>query len=535
MTTTRLRALLLLATLLLAAPAHAALEASETTWDGSQPPQGVFFHWYEPSFYTGFAPRSQDPSRIHIELSRGNQVRVTVVLGDAELDTYLSDLALRRKTYQEMIDRGVLVLSTNSDYERFTKALDDAGVDAAAAAHGDANARQKAVDVMTRLNPGRVFRIHMPVDKVLAAWHAQLAANPSRLDAANAILPGRVDLTELTPQQDAALTAAMSAAAGGATSKEFKTAAAAFLDAATNGHYRVAGDHVDAVEFTAIYPAGTVEGTTTYRGERLPEFGVTGIWPLIRRDNGRGRTGMVDYLSLNPGYGFITLLGYQYAGGISYNAFHNAGVRCQLNSTPFLPSAWRKTTSERNGKPYQNLWIVGRGPTSHGCTRLPSGHMSELRQIVPSEDEGMVRVKTYRNLPQCFDLFDVDGDGSAEIMGVQYYLAYKSNEHTPVRAYVSNRREPFYRWLYGDRIVMGEPGHARITQAPICRFEGKKAFEAQTIADAPLYEPAFTTEQLQFYTTKPVPFDSGPGFELNRELRKIGAGHTTDRAKLQLK
>src|SRR5262249_38314247 len=151
------------------------------------------------------------------------------------------------------------------------------------------------------LNPGRVFRIHMPVDKVLAAWHAQLAANPSsRLDAANAILPGRVDLTELTPQHAAALTAAMGAAAGGATAKGFKPTAAAFLDAATNGHYRVAGDHVDAVEFTAIYPAGTVEGTTTYQGERLPEFGVTGIWPLIRREKGRGATGMVDYLSQNP-------------------------------------------------------------------------------------------------------------------------------------------------------------------------------------------------------------------------------------------
>ena len=32
-------------------------------WDGSEMPQGVLFYWYEPSFYTGFAPRTQDPSR----------------------------------------------------------------------------------------------------------------------------------------------------------------------------------------------------------------------------------------------------------------------------------------------------------------------------------------------------------------------------------------------------------------------------------------------------------------------------------------
>ena len=88
-----------------------------------------------------------------------------------------------------------------------------------------------------------------------------------------------------------------------------------------------------ANEFTAIYPAGTVEGTTTYKGETYPRF---------RRHRASGRSsaartaaafsGMVDYLSPNPGYGFISMLPYQYAGGITYNAFHNAGVRCQLNS-----------------------------------------------------------------------------------------------------------------------------------------------------------------------------------------------------------
>ena len=38
-------------------------------------------------------PARRIPTRLHIELSRGNQVRVTVVLGDAELDAYLGDLA----------------------------------------------------------------------------------------------------------------------------------------------------------------------------------------------------------------------------------------------------------------------------------------------------------------------------------------------------------------------------------------------------------------------------------------------------------
>ena len=87
----------------------------------------------------------------------------------------------------------------------------------------------------------------------------------------------------------------------------------------------------------------------------MPAFGVTGIWPLIRRSEGRGLTGMVDYISPNPGYGFITMLPYEHAGGIAYNAFHNAGVRCELGSTPFLPAAWRKVAGERTARSHSRI------------------------------------------------------------------------------------------------------------------------------------------------------------------------------------
>jgi len=252
---------------------------------------------------------------------------------------------------------------------------------------------------------------------------------------------------------------------------------------------------------------------------------------------GRGITGMVDYLSTNPGYGYITMLSYEHASGIEYNAFHNAGVRCGLGETSFLPSSWRKVMDERDGKkPYQNLWINSRGPTSHGCTRLPSGHMSELRQIIPSETNLLEGIATFRSLPQCYDVFDIQGDGTLEVMGVQYYLAYKNRDHTPIRAYVANRREPFYRWLYGDNINMGDVGHATLKQVPICRYVGiRKAMEAATLTNLPLYEAKYEPEAIQFYRTKPVAFTSPPGFEVNRELRKVGAGHVLDRGKLLLK
>jgi hypothetical protein len=537
----------LLALAALAVPsARAALQASSTTWDGSAPPPGVYFHWYEPSFYTGFAPRTQDPSRAHIRLSRGNQVRLTVVLGDAELDAYLADLVERRRIYQELIDHKVIELTANRAYERFTAALDQAGV--AAAVQGRAGMdpeayRARTVEIMSRLNPERVFRIDIPFAPLATRWHATLAAlaptadTAARLDAANAILPGRVNLWELDAETTAALDAAIAQArTQPPDAPAFRQAAEAFLARATNGHYRVRDGAVRAIEFTAIYPAGTVEGTTTYKGERLPDFGVTGVWRLIPRTQGRGITGMVDYLSPNPGYGFITMLPYQHAGGITYNAFHNAGVRCALGQTPFLPAEWRHGVSERDGKkPYQNLWIVSRGPTSHGCTRLPSGHMSELRHVLPSESAVLERVVTFRNLPGCYDVFDLRGDGAARVMGVQYYIAYRSHEHTPVASYVTNKREPFYRWLYGDNVELGPVGQTKLRDVPVCRFVGRKAEEAAVLHDVPLYEATFTDEQIQFYRTKPVPFDGRQGFELNRELRKVGTGHTLDRGKLLLR
>jgi hypothetical protein len=245
---------------------------------------------------------------------------------------------------------------------------------------------------------------------------------------------------------------------------------------------------------------------------------------------------MVDYLSPNPGYGYIPMLPYQYAGGITYNAFHNAGVRSQLNSTKFLPTAWRNVPSERDPKkPYQNLWLASRAPVSHGCTRLPSGHMTELRQIVPTESTVLERVRTFRNLPGCYDVFDVRGDGKPMVMGVQYYVAYKCDtEHTPIRTYVTNKRDPFYRWLYGNNVQLGQPGSVTLRDVPVCRFVGRKAEEANMLSNVALYEPPFEPETIQFYKIRKVSFDSNAGMEFNRELRKVGAGHTLDRATLLL-
>jgi hypothetical protein len=77
-------------------------------------------------------------------------------------------------------------------------------------------------------------------------------------------------------------------------------------------------------------------------------------------------------------------------------------------------------------------------------------------------------------------------------------------------------------------------GKVTMREVPVCRFVGKKAGEAETLSNVPLYEAPYEPEAMQFYIVKPVPFASDKGLELNRELRKVGAGHTLDRRKLLL-
>ena len=80
---------------------------------------GVFYERYEPTFYTGFAPRAEDPTRLHLHVGRGNQLRITLVLSDEVLDDYASDLLARYQTYRRLIDDGIVKLTQNTAFEAF--------------------------------------------------------------------------------------------------------------------------------------------------------------------------------------------------------------------------------------------------------------------------------------------------------------------------------------------------------------------------------------------------------------------------------
>ena len=71
---------------------------------------------------------------------------------------------------------------------------------------------------------------------------------------------------------------------------------------------------------------------------------------------------------------------YEYGGGDAYNSIHNTGISNWIPGHRLLPKEWRTyTEGSRNGKPFNRVALTSRGPVSHGCTRLNSGHLAELR------------------------------------------------------------------------------------------------------------------------------------------------------------
>ncbi|MGI9364011.1 MAG: hypothetical protein ACR2O8_02415, partial [Rhizobiaceae bacterium] len=176
--TSKLLATLVLAALIMAGQSSLAAAKSGVKWDGSFDAPGIWFYWYEPSFYTGYAPKTQDPSRVHMQLSRGNQNRFTLVLGATEIDAYLQDLQGRRDMISTLVDQGIIELTTNLSYDRYAAKLDELGVADALAARAEVSEdefRAKTIEIMSALNPGRIFKISMPLDGVLAKWHDQIS------------------------------------------------------------------------------------------------------------------------------------------------------------------------------------------------------------------------------------------------------------------------------------------------------------------------------------------------------------------------
>jgi hypothetical protein len=375
---------------------------------------------------------------------------------------------------------------------------------------------------------------------MVADWQTLLKSSPppatdaAKLELVNALFPHRIFAYELTPEQDAALGELVTLASGDPAA--FKAKAAPFFAAVTDGIYPVRDGTIDYWEYTAIWAAGTYDKTTTYKGRTIPAITTPGVWLFKPREHGDGMTGMVDYISTAGYYGLLPMFPYEYGGGDYYNSIHNTGISNWINGHPLMPKEWKTyAVGSRNGKPYNRVAMTSRGPVSHGCTRLNTGHLAELREMTPSTSKGLEGIVNYRNVSQCYDVFDRKGDGDVEIMGVQYYMAFRhTNARVANQIWAQNNRDDFYHWLYGDEMKFAPIG--QVTFPTVCEgaFVDGKAVEGRTWENLTLYEAPYVPDNIQFYKIAGLDSLGDAAMELNREMRRVGYGYTVDRAKLRL-
>jgi hypothetical protein len=289
----------------------------------------------------------------------------------------------------------------------------------------------------------------------------------------------------------------------------------ALLDRVAPGLYPRQGDRVAFAEFTAVQPVGTFNETTNYRGRKIPLYPTPGRRALTTHQ----RTKTVDHIPTVAAYSYSPWLPYMHVGTTMHNSFHTLWWRMPVNETPFLPASWRAAAADGHGaNPNTYLWLLSRGPMSHGCTHLTTGHISELRQLLPAETAALYDVDVFLNRSYDYDVFDIDGDLEPEVIGVGYFIAYSLSNKRPNRLRVANERSAYYDWLYAGDLALGGNGDGRDAFHDIHdgRFIERTARSGKSYARVPLYEAAYEPERFQFYRLVDIPFA--------RALRQVGAG-----------
>lgn len=495
---------------------------------------------YLPSFYTGFAPRVEDPNRIHIHLGRGNNLRLTAPLDEYTILTYMYGLKKREALFDQAIAQSLIQLKQQNQLGMYKSVMASSAYNINGLIQDLESGRitreqfyAESLNVLSKLNNGRVFSIRLDLSAHIERWKGAvekflaltagasadkiIAKNPqATITLINELVWGRVNLILATPAIKAKLIEAINNRGDTAA---LEKSALELLDLATNGRYNFkvlrqgqlqSAIHKDASgrtvleysEFTAVYPNGSVKDYTHDRdGNQIPKIREIGALNFIQRSSHD-----VDHIRSEGFYGYIPKMDYTTTG----NGMHNPAVRTSLKSSIYKHLFKDLEIPAGN----DTLWIVSRGGVSHGCTRMAAGHILEVRDIFPSNEKRMTQVKYFGNETADYDLFDINGDGQIEVMGVNYLLAYAiaadSGEGYREGAGLieqSQNREEFYKVLYGTKNQYRMEGNDLIFTNPyISQFilekekaERAKAFSIKLNGDFKLYEQAYEKDKMQFY------------------------------------
>lgn len=504
-------------------------------WGVSWAPGAHSMNGYYPSFYTGFAMRSQFPERIHVRLARGNQTRVSVILDDQTLQDYLYDLVARSEFYSRVtagplnIQPAKAQLTPQVSY--FQQIVSSNQYRISDVARQSLSAEQlysKSLSILKELNAGRIFDLNIDLKREFNKWKTDVQSEGSAqsivsnanktVQFINHLVFGRINFTEKPSAEVMSLfTSAVQSALDNESDSAFIPKALALFKAVTGTKYafrvlNAQGQFVSPIqcsvqscrlvypEFTAIYPTGTAMASTSDEfGNRINLFATPGLWNFLAYGGSRE----VDNIRDEPYYGYIPKMDYEGIG----NGYHNPAVRfyappASLKQALGVPSA------------HNTLWSVKRGGVSHGCARLPTGHMWELRHIFPVENSKMTKVHFFGNNSQDFDVYDVDGDGQVEVMGVEYMISYglqgteglAKREGTDMKVSGVRKRD-FYTDLYGARNVFEVDASERYffinpkTSLPSYLDYKRKSVSTRVTIQGkiPLYEQTFEREKVQFY------------------------------------
>ncbi len=416
-----------------------------------------FYTRYPASFYTGFDPRIEEPKRIHFRAGRGNQVRLTAILDEYTILTYLYGLQKRYDIYAQAQAKGMFQTKSTKQLDAFRRVIESPtynirGIIAnyESGKINKAQLYQASLDILAALNPHRVFLIDIDLKNALIEWKAliqqftqdyaddpgdieiiklQLFKPDKTLVVTNKMLFGRVDAVYLTEEQTDKLAKIVAQVLSNPEDdKTFFTLARDYFIDVTEGKYDLqtvtGGKFVPALqcekpdqkcqlaypEFTAIYPNGSVK-VATHDRQKNPIHMIrnNSLMTFIDRSYHD-----VDHIRREGYYGYAPKMDWEGIG----NGIHNPGV------SHHLPSSRHLYAEIDIPEEYQFLWVVSRGPVSSGCVRMSSGHLWEVRHIFPSSPERMKELLYFGNRSADYDVFDIDGNGTPEVMGTEYYIAY---------------------------------------------------------------------------------------------------------------
>ncbi len=510
-----------------------------------------FYERYPASFYTGFAPRVEEPKRIHFRAARGNQVRLTAILDEYTVLSYLYSLQKRYDVYAQAQSKGMLKTRSTRQLDAFRRIVDSPVYDIRGTIAeyesgklDKAQLYQASLDTLSALNPDRVFLVSLDLKDAFLGWKALIQEFASKykddpgdielikrylfhsddtLVLTNEMLFGRINAVFLSDLQKENLAQIVSHVLSRPGEEDtFLGLARDYFSDVTQGKYAIQtvadGRFVPALqceepakkcllaypEFTAIYPNGSVVGSTQDREKNtIHAIRNNALMTFLERPYHD-----VDHIRSQGYYGYAPKMDWQGIG----NGIHNPGV------SHYLAGARHLYTELDVPEQYQFLWVVSRGPVSHGCVRMAVGHLWEVRHVFPANPERMKEVLYFGNRSADYDVFDIDGDGTPEVMGSEYYLAYSvQGASGDARRKGKNfslakvTKAEFYENLYGEKGQYSNEGDSYTFSDPyVSHFRKTNAADRQGAVISrslrggfQLYEQPYEKDKVQIYRLPP--------------------------------